>query len=159
MSCRCMIASFSFEALHGLRFEKQKHIASLRFCSALFPPVFTDGAEEVSGCKGQDTACGREKRTQNKSEARGEVKGSSAGCAAQAPQRFVIPDLERRGFLRQASETLRALREPGRRDAILKSFAEHSNGTTLQWLHTFTQHTIFETLQSAAKQLRLPRRP
>ena len=29
----------------------------------------------------------------------------------------------------QASETLRALREPGRRDAVLKSFAEHSAGT------------------------------
>ena len=51
----------------------------------------------------------------------------------------------------QASETLRALREPGRRDAVLKSFAEHSAGTTLQWLHTFTQHTIFETSQSAEK--------
>ncbi|CAJ1328252.1 unnamed protein product [Effrenium voratum] len=33
----------------------------------------------------------------------------------------------------------------------MKSFAEHSTGTALQWLHTFTQHTIFETSQSAEK--------
>ena len=35
MSCRCMIASFSFEALRGLRFEKTEayRVASILLCT------------------------------------------------------------------------------------------------------------------------------